>query len=127
MDQQKIIQFQLIEQEAQQLNQQLQVVEQHVLEMQKLKDGLETLENSKEKKILAGIGKGMYVPAEITDKKLIVEVGNKNLVKKSIPDAKKLIDEQLKKLDGVKKQILAKTEELQAQMMMLMQEVSKEK
>ena len=50
MDQQQIMQIQMMEQEAQQLNQQLQLIEQNVSEMQELELSLEELnkEDSKE-------------------------------------------------------------------------------
>ena len=126
MDQQKIIQFQMIEQEAQQLDQQIQLIEQHSSEIQKIKNGLDDLHELKERKILANIGRGIYIPAEITDKKLIVEIGNKKLIKKSIPDAKKLIEEQLSKLEKAKKHIMGRIEELQREMMILINEANKQ-
>ena len=120
MDQEKLIQLQMIEQEAQQLEQQLQLIEQTFSEMNKLNRCLDELKETKEKKILANIGKGIYIPAEITDKKLIVEVGNKNLVRKSIPETKKIIDEQLEKLNFARNQVIGRIEELRGSMNGLM-------
>ena len=116
MEQEQLIQLQIIEQETNQLEQQLQLIEQHLVEMQQLKTGLDELEQTDKKEILANIGKGIYIPAEIKSKDLIVEVGNKNFVKKSIPEAKKIIEEQIKKLNSVKQQIVEKVDELQGQM-----------
>jgi len=112
MNQEQLIQLQIIEQEAQQLEQQLQLVEQQISELQNLNDGLDELQETKEKEILAELGRGIYIPAEIKSKKLIVEVGRKNFVKKSIPDTKKIIDEQIGKLNQVKIQINNRVEEL---------------
>ncbi len=116
MEQEQLIQLQIIEQESNQLEQQLQLIEQHLVEIQQLKTGLDELEKTSEKQILANIGKGIYVPAEIKNKDLIVEVGNKNFVKKSIPETKKIIEEQIKKLNSAKQQIIGKVNELQEQM-----------
>lgn len=111
----------MMEQESKQLNEQLELIEQHVSEMQKLKEALDELEKTNEKSILANLGKNIYIPAEITDKTLIVEVGKGNFVKKTIPEANKIIIEQLEKLDQAKNQIDAKINELQTEMMNLIQ------
>ena len=116
MNQEQLIQLQVIEQEANQLEQQLQLIEQNLAEMQELSSGLNELENSGEKDVLANIGKGIYIPAEIKSKELIVEVGNKNFVKKTIPETKKIIEEQIEKLNSAKQQIVDKVDELQGQM-----------
>jgi len=121
MDQQQIIQIQMMEQEANQLNQQLQLIEQHLKEMQKLQEGLDELENSEEKDILANIGKGIYIPAKITDKTLIVEVGKGNLVKKSIGETKAIVQDQLIKLISAKQQLNERLNSLQTEMMSMMQ------
>jgi len=120
MNQQQLIQIQVIEQEANQLEQQLQFIEQHLMELRELNSGLDELESSKEKKIFANLGKGIYVPAEIKNKDLIVEVGKKNFVKKSIPEAKEVIKDQIVKLDSVKQQIIGRIGDLQVEMRGLM-------
>ena len=125
MDQQQLIQIQMMEQEANQLNQQLQLIEQHLKEMQKLKEGLDELEITEEKDILANIGRGIYIPAKITDKNLIVEVGKGNLVKKTIPETKKIIEEQLTRLVSAKNQVDERINSLQTEMMSMMQGMQK--
>jgi len=126
MDQQQIIQIQMFEQEAQQLNQQLQLIEQNINEMQDLKASLDEIAKGESKEILASLGKGLYIPVEIKDKKLVVEVGNKNFVKKSIPQTKEIIEEQSKKLVVGKTQILERLEALQSEIEGLMQAAEKE-
>ncbi len=115
-NQEHLIQLQMMEQEARQLEQQLQLITQHLEDMEQLKSGLDELEKSENKEILANIGKGIYIPAEIKNKELLVEIGNKNLVKKTIPEAKEIIDEQVKKLIVAKQEILGRVEILQTEM-----------
>lgn len=105
MNQEQLIQLQVIEQEAQQLEQQSQLVQQNLVEMQNLSSSLEELEKTDKKEILASIGRGIYIPAEIKDKTLSVEVGNKVFVKKSISETKKIIEDQINKLDEARQQI----------------------
>ncbi|MEK6935662.1 MAG: prefoldin subunit alpha [Nanoarchaeota archaeon] len=122
MNQEKLIQLRIIEQEANQLEQQLQIIEQHISDMQKINNGLDEIEKTQDKEILANIGKGIYIPAQIKSKDLIVEIGSKNFVKKTIPETKKIIEEQLKKLIAFKHQVIEKVGEMQEQMNMLMSE-----
>ena len=86
----------IIEQETGQLEQQLQIVEQHISDMQKINSGLDEIAKSEDKEILANIGKGIYIPAQIKSKDLIVEIGSKNFVKKTIPETKKIIERIIK-------------------------------
>ena len=115
MDQEKIIQIQGLEQEFNQLNQQLQLIEQNILEIQELHRCLDEIEKSDEKEMLANLGKGIYIPVEIKDKKLTVEVGDKNFVRKSIPDTKKIIEEQNEKLVLSKKDAEERLMQLQSE------------
>jgi prefoldin alpha subunit len=126
MDQQQIMQIQMMEQEAQQLNQQLQLIEQNVSEMQELELSLEELNKEDSKELLANLGKGIYIPVEIKDKKLIVEVGKKNFVKKTIPQAKEIITDQLKKLITAKAQTMERLDALQTEINGLMQVLQKQ-
>lgn len=120
MDQQQIMQVQMMEQEAQQLNQQIQLIEQNVKEMQELELSLNEIDKEASKEMLANLGKGIYLPVEIKDKKLIVEVGRKNFVKKTIPETKNIIKEQLENLIGAKAQILERLESLQIEIESMM-------
>ena len=128
MNQEQLIQLQVIEQEAQQLEQQSQLVQQSLVEMQNLSSSLDELEKTDKKEILASIGRGIYIPAEIKDKTLSVEVGNKIFVKKSISETKKIIEEQINKLDEARQQIEDKIEELRYEVNQVMKsEKSEEK
>ena len=126
MDQQQIMQIQMMEQEGQQLNQQLQLIEQNVLDMQELEISLDEINKDENNEILANLGKGIYIPVEIKDKKLIVEVGKKNFVKKTIPQAKEIIKNQLEKLVAAKAQTMERLEALQTEINGLMEVIQKQ-
>ena len=125
MDQQQIMQFQMLEQEANKLAQQLQLIENNLSEIQDIKEGLEEIDKKETKEILANIGKKIYIPVEIKDKNLIIEIGNKKFVKKSIPETKKLIEEQVNKMNNAKQEITNKLEDLQEEANNLIQEFQK--
>ena len=76
--------------------------------------------------ILANLGKKIYIPVEIKDKKLIVEVGKGNFVKKNIADTKKIIDEQIERLSDGRGQVMSLLGELQGEMMKMVGEIERE-
>jgi len=121
-----MIQMQMLQQEAQELNQQLQLIEQNISEMQELNLSLEELEKNDDKNILANIGKKIYLPVEVKEKELFVEVGKGNFVKKSVLDTKQIVDGQVKKLIIGKEDIIKKLEELQGKANDLMMNIGKE-
>lgn len=105
-DQQEIMfKMSMYEQQIQQLNQQLQAVEQAIIEMGSLNLGLDELVGKEGKEILAPIGKGIFAKTKLISEDLIVDVGEKTFVKKSIPDTKKLIQDQVMKLEEVKREL----------------------
>jgi prefoldin alpha subunit len=101
-EQELIFKFQMFEQQAQQIQQQLQAIEHALVEMNSLNFGLDELVGSKDKEVMAPIGRGIFVKAKLLSEELTVDIGGKNFVKKSIEDTKKLIEEQIKKLEDVK-------------------------
>jgi prefoldin alpha subunit len=120
MNQEQIMQFQMLEQEANKLSQQLQMIEGNITEINDIKEGLVEIEKNETKEILANIGKKIFIPVEIKDKNLIIEVGNKKFVKKSIGETKELIEDQLLKLENAKAEITEKLDSLQEEANMLM-------
>lgn len=126
MNQEQIIKMQMIEQEAGQLNQQMQMIEQNISEMQNIELSLEEIDKKETKEILANLGKNIYLPVEIKDRNLIVEIGNKKFVKKSIEDTKDLIQRQMVKLVTAKGEISQRLESLQKEVETLMEVAQKE-
>lgn len=102
----------MYEQQIMQLQQQLEAVEQAIVEMNSLTLGFGELVGSKDKEILAPIGRGIFVKTKLMSEDLIVDVGGKNFVKKSIPKTKKLIQNQVEKLEEVKKELEGNLEEI---------------
>jgi prefoldin subunit 5 len=68
---------------------------------------LDELIGKKDNDILAPIGRGIYASAKLTSEELLVDIGDKNFVKKSIPETKNILQGQLKKLDKVKEELFA--------------------
>jgi len=123
MDQEQIMQFQMMQEEANKFSQQLQMIESNLKEIEEIQNGLSEIEKKETIEILANIGKKIYIPVEIKDKNLIIEVGNKKFVKKSITETKELIKEQIVKLNSARQEITQRLEQLQEEAGRLMMEI----
>jgi prefoldin alpha subunit len=115
--QELIYKLQIFDQQIQQLQQQLQAVEQAVVDLHELMLGLDELKSSKGKEIMAPFGKGIFVKAKLISEDLTVDVGGKNLVKKSIPDTKAILEEQIKNLEDIKKNLSDNMENMNHELM----------
>ncbi|OGJ16080.1 prefoldin subunit alpha [Candidatus Pacearchaeota archaeon RBG_13_36_9] len=123
---QYIMQLAALEQEATKYQEQMQMLDQQVNEIQAIQDSLNELDKSKEKTIYANIGKNIFVKTEVTDKNLLVDVGNRTFLKKSIPDTLKIVEEQLSKIAEAKGKIIERLQELQEQMQAIVEQAEKE-
>lgn len=115
----------MLEGEANKINQQLQLIEGNLNEIVEIKEGLDEIEKKEVKEILANIGKKIFIPVEIKDKNLIIEVGNKKFVKKSIKETKELIGEQVEKLINAKNEMTSRLQDLQEEADRLMMQFEK--
>lgn len=94
--------FAMFEQQIQAIQQQLQAVEQAIVDLTSLNVGIGELVGKKDSEIMAPIGRGIYAKAKLLSEDLVVDIGGRNFVSKSIPDTQKLISEQLEKLGQVR-------------------------
>lgn len=104
-NQELMLKLGMFEQQIRQLQQQLQAVEQGIAEISSLNLGLDELKGKKGEELFAPIGRGIFAKANLASEELIVDIGGGNLVKKSIPETKELIELQIKKLGEVKKEL----------------------
>ncbi|MBU2562382.1 MAG: prefoldin subunit alpha [Nanoarchaeota archaeon] len=124
--QEMIFKFSMFEQQIQQIQQQLQAIEQGILEMTSLSIGLDELVNAKGKEILSPIGRGIFVKALVNSEDLTVDIGGKIFVKKNIPETKKIINEQIKKLEEIKEELNNSSENIKKDLTKLVEEIQKE-
>src|SRR5574344_2159129 len=99
-------QFKKFEREIEYIDSQLRAVEEGIKEMGSLSEGLGELVGKKDEEIFAPIGRGIFVKAKIISEELLVDVGEKNFIKKSIPETKEIVEEQIKKLKEVQEQLV---------------------
>ena len=97
--------LQMYEQQIQQLQQQLEAVGQGITEMTSLSNGLDELVGKKGQEIFAPIGRGIFAKAKLESEDLNVDIGGGNFVQKNIPETKKIIEDQISKLDDVQREL----------------------
>ena len=114
--------FSIFEQQIRELQQQIEAIERGIVDLNSLNYGLDELVNSEGKEIFAPLGKGIFVKANVVSEELNVDIGGGNFVKKSIPETKQLIEEQIKKLEGIQKELEQNLEEIGKELGKLMNE-----
>lgn len=94
--------FAIFEEQIKLLQEQIAAVEQASINLTEINLGLDELIGKTNSEILAPIGRGIFVKAKLLSEDLIVDVGEKNFVKKSIPETKTTLKNQINKLNGIK-------------------------
>jgi len=122
-EQELLFKFSMFERQINELQQQIAAVDRGILDLNSLDYGLDELVGSTGKEIFAPLGKGIFVNAKLMSEELNVDIGNGNFVKKSIPEAKELIGEQIKKLQQVKEELETNLEELGKEITQMMGDV----
>ena len=124
--QELMVKLSMFEQQIQHLNQQLQAVEEGIVEMNSLNFGLDELKGGEGKEVLAPLGRGVFAKTKLISEDLIVDIGNKNFVKKSIPNTKKVIGEQIVKLEEVKQELKDQLKELEKEFMQIIEKAQQD-
>lgn len=99
-------QFKKFEKKIEYVDSQLRAVEDGINEMNSLANGLSELVGKKDEEIFAPIGRGIFMKAKIISEELLVDVGEKNFIKKNIPETKEIVEEQIKKLKEIREELL---------------------
>ncbi len=114
--------FRVYEQQIRQIQEQLQAIEQAILDMNQINLGLDEIPKNKDSEILAPIGRGIFVSAKVVSEELTVDVGEGTYVKKSIPETKEIILEQIEKLNLMKDDLEMELEKINEEITLIMQE-----
>lgn len=124
MDAESVFQASLLERQANELEQNLQLVEAQINQLEEFKKSLEFLIKSKDNEILASFGRGVYVKSTLKDKeKLFVEVGAGIMVKKTPEETKLIIESQISRLKQARMQIISQIEMTQEQLEEFLSEI----
>lgn len=114
--------FQEYEKKILEIQEQLRSVEQALSDMSTISSGLEDLKGKKDKEIMAQIGSGIYVKAKLLSEEVIVDIGGRNFVEKTIDETKGMIKEQNDKMKEVKQDLEGELENINQEITKTMQE-----
>jgi prefoldin alpha subunit len=131
MNQQEyFMQMQMLGQEAEKCEQQMQMIDQQSIELVAVRDSIVSIKESsgkeKETEILANLGKGIFVKADLKEKDLYVNIGKDVIVKKTPDETIKIIDEQTKRMAEGKMAMTERIQQLQIEMNNLLMKAQKE-
>ncbi len=121
--------FRIFEKQIMQIQEQLQAIDRAMMEMGQINLGLDEISGEKAngKEILAPIGRGIFVEAKLASEELMVDVGGANFIKKTIPETKEIIEEQIGKLGEMKNQLEGELEKINEEITESMSKVQGEK
>jgi len=123
MDEQELIRkFQVFEQQIMQIQEQLQLVEGGIGELKSLDSGLSELVGKTGEEIRAQVGRGIFVKAKLLSEELLVDVGEKKFITKTIPETKVVLIEQIEKLGDVKIELENQLEDINKELTKVMME-----
>lgn len=123
MEQEILQRAMTMRQQSEEIEKQLSFIKEQIFELEQFADNLQTLKESKEKEILAPLGKGVYVKSERLEDTFFVEVGAGVVVKKSLEDTKRIIDGQIDKFTQVKVHLVEQLEAFATQFRAMLSEV----
>ena len=125
--QQKYMQLQMMQQQIKQIQQQIQQFEQQIVELNSLSQSLEDFKGLKPgSETLVPISSGIFAKASLKDNDgLLVNVGANTVVKKSVEETKKLIDNQRIQLEEVRQKIAENIDMMTSQAASLEKDLSK--
>jgi len=108
--QELIMKFGMFEQQLRQIQENIHIVDQNINELASLRLNLDNLKSKEGEEILAQVGRGIFIKSKILSEDLIVDIGGKNYVKKTIEETKEIIGNQLEKLEKVKGELMSMIE-----------------
>ena len=113
--------------EAEALEERIGFIEQQIIELRDFEGGLGRLEETKNKEMLAGIGKGVFLKSTFEKKELFVDVGAGVIVKKDLGSVMKVIGEQIERLEALRDDARERLGELKETFDALIEQISAEK
>ncbi len=125
--QQKYMEFQMYEEQLNNMQKQFDQLEENLLEINYIKNSLDELSKvEKGKEILCPLSSGIFVKGEIKKSdEFLVNVGSNVVVKKNLEETKALMDKQKKELEGSKENLSLKYNEYYSRYQELKDELSK--
>ena len=103
--QELLFKLSVFEQQIRQLQQQTGSIDEGIVELESLFVGLDEMKSSEGKESFSPIGRGIFVKSKILSEDLLVDVGGRNFVKKSVSETQDVIKKQIEKLEEIRKDL----------------------
>ena len=122
---QKYMQMQQIDQQIKQAQKQLMMLDEQLQDLNITEQALKDVQNTKSGTIiLSPVSNGIFIQSELKDNKdVMINVGAGVVVKKSIPDAQKLIQKQTEEVKKIHEEMLSNVQNLIKQTELLQKEI----
>ncbi len=127
MNQELLMQASFLQKYSEEIEQNLSLIDSQIKDLEDFMKSLQFFSNIKEKGILSGLGRGIYVKTNLEEKELFVEVGAGIIVKKTPEEVVKTIIEQIKRLNESRIQLTSHFEVYQAQLRSIISEIERQK
>ena len=122
-----LMRMNLIQEEAGQIEKQIEMIDQQTNELIQISKSLEQLElKENNPEFLANLGKGIFIKAKGLEKELFVSIGRGVVVRKTPKETVEIITTQLRKASETKSEFMLRINELQTEMQKLIEEVEEE-
>jgi len=116
----------MIQEEASQLEKQIEIIDQQANELMQISKSLEDLWKKEETpEFLANLGKGIFVKSKAIEKELFVNIGKGVVIKKTPKETVEIIKNQLRKVSETREEFIVRINELQCEMQNIIQEAEK--
>ncbi len=127
--QKSLFEMNLLQNELSSLDQQMQFIEKYIQDLNSLKNSIEELKNVKENQdFFSPLSQDIMLQAKITNtKELLVNMGGKVLVKKTIDETKDIVEEKISKTLELKEQIIQQIETILSEMDRIESQIKKSK
>ena len=121
----EMLELNVLDMQIRQLEQQAMLIEQQISEYQSLLSNLDELKKAKKgQSMLFPFSRDIFVEGKIEGSEVLVNIGSKTLVRKSIDEAKKLIERQKDKMLKVNEEIARETDKIMRKIMELEQKLN---
>src|SRR3989338_11033658 len=116
--QKQYMEFQILNQQLQQLQQQAGMIENQIIELRKLNDNLDSIKQLKgNNELLVPMGAGIFMKAQLKDNnELLINVGSDVIVKKTFSESKEMLESQLNELESIMENANEQVSELATQL-----------
>ena len=118
--------LQLLNQQFQQIYQNLSLIEKQIIDLNLLKENIIELKSIKKgTPLFVPLGSGVYIKSTFDENsEILVNVGSDTLVKKDIPESKRVIEQQIEKLTKIFNQMETELNNIAVNMQRLQEELN---